>query len=135
MSELGIDQPIIFFDGVCNVCNRFIDFLLRIDKHDRMKMASLQGDTAKQLLSQSEIEKFDSIILKYNNRIYYRSEAVLQTLNCIGGFWKFPMILYLIPGFIRNPIYMWIAKNRHKWFGKRETCRMPTASERNKMLP
>jgi predicted DCC family thiol-disulfide oxidoreductase YuxK len=129
------NEAIVFFDGVCNICNRFVDFLLRVDKRDRVKVASLQGSTASKVLSKDEAERFDSIIFKLDGKIYYKSQAVLRILQHVGGFWKIAIIFKIIPRFIADCIYSIIAQNRFKWFGKRKTCRMPTLAEKSKLLP
>ncbi len=130
-----IDRPIVFFDGYCGLCNRSVNFLMKRDKKNALYFAPLQGQTAEALFHHGELELYDSIVLYYNERVYYRSTAILKLLLLIGRGWQLMGIFFIIPSFIRNALYEFIAKNRLKWFGKRETCRMPTPEERDKILP
>jgi predicted DCC family thiol-disulfide oxidoreductase YuxK len=128
------EERIVFFDGVCSICNSTVDFLMREDEEGVLKYASLQGQTAKRF---DEIPKEDipgSIIYMRGNQFYSKSSAVLLLLNDMGGFWKVLSFPRIVPKFLRNAVYDLIARNRYKWFGKKETCRMPTEEERGKML-
>ena len=132
------NKSIVLFDGVCNLCNSSVNFVLKRDKHNHFLFASLQSDAAKKLLLQLNQEKsiinLDSIILIENNTVYSKSTAALRIAKKMG----FPyLLLYpfsIIPKFIRNSVYDFIAKNRCKWFGKRDTCRIPTKTELNKFI-
>jgi predicted DCC family thiol-disulfide oxidoreductase YuxK len=118
-----MQQSIVFFDGVCNLCNGTVQFLLKIDKHQRLQFGSLQGETAKRILPTYQIspEKLSSIIFIHQNKVYTESIAVLEICKVIGGAWRFIYIFKLIPGIIRNGIYKWVARNRYQWFGKRSS--------------
>ena len=126
---------VVFFDGVCGLCNRVVDFLIKKDHNDFFRYAPLQGETAKELLSQSVLTNIDTIIYLEGNRIYEKSDAAILILFRLGGFWKTAAALKIIPRFIRDSVYDYIAKKRYGWFGKRESCRMPTAEDREKILP
>lgn len=126
---------LVFFDGVCGLCNHFIDFLFIEDKYDVLKFAPLQGETAKKLYPNGDLEKFDSIVFKQNDKIHYKSTAALKICQSIGGIWKITSIFYIVPKPIRDKIYDYVAKNRYKWFGEKESCRMPTPKEREKLFP
>jgi predicted DCC family thiol-disulfide oxidoreductase YuxK len=125
---------IVYFDGICAVCNGFIDFLISKDFNHSLQYAALQGETAKGNLKKELYNNIDSLIFQTDKKIYTRSNAALMALSSIGGFWKFVIWLKLIPRFIRDPIYNIIAKNRYSWFEKRDVCRIPTESEKGKIL-
>lgn len=127
-------ENIVFFDGVCSFCNQSVDFLIKIDKKNCLKFASLQGETAKSKLNQSTLDKIDSIVYYQNSKIYTKSKAIIKLLMDIGGIWKVAYLGYIIPNFIRDYLYDLIARNRYKWFGKRETCRLPNEEEKGKIL-
>jgi predicted DCC family thiol-disulfide oxidoreductase YuxK len=129
-------KSIVFFDGVCNLCNGTVQFLLKIDKHQRLQFGSLQGESAKRILPTYQIspEKLSSIIFIHQNKVYTESSAVLEIFSVIGGPWTTLYIFKLIPSYIRNGIYRIVARYRYKWFGKRSSCRVPTPSERERFL-
>ena len=125
---------IVYFDGVCGICNWFIDFLLKIDKTNLLVFAPLQGETAKENIHTKYLEDISTIIFQENGKIYTKSDAVLQIFNIIGGFWTIFVFFYVFPRFIRDKVYVFIANNRYQWFGKKESCRMPTNEELDKIL-
>ncbi len=127
-------DKIVFFDGICSFCNQSVDFLMKIDNKNSLKFASLQGKTAKEKLDLIQLENTDSIVYYQHENIYIKSKAVIRLLTDIGGFWNIAYLGYLIPNFIRDFLYDIIAKNRYKWFGKRETCRIPSSEEKGKLL-
>ena len=129
-------KSIVFFDGVCNLCNGTVQFLLKIDKHQRLQFGSLQGETAKRILPTHQIspEKLNSIIFIHQNKVYTESTAVLEIFRVIGGPWKALYIFKIIPGFIRNGIYRIVAHYRYKWFGKKEQCMIPGPAEKNRFF-
>jgi predicted DCC family thiol-disulfide oxidoreductase YuxK len=128
------EYGILFFDGVCSVCNGFIDFLMSADVGHTLRFAAIQGQTAKSKLSPELITNLDTLALHTDDKIYTRTDAVIRSLSAMGGIWKILIILLVVPKFIRDSIYRFFAKNRYKWFDKKETCRMPTQEERNKIL-
>ncbi|ERM81723.1 hypothetical protein P872_19240 [Rhodonellum psychrophilum GCM71 = DSM 17998] len=127
---------VILFDGVCNLCNNSVDFVIQRDKKNRFKFGALQDVATKTLLKDYSIdsEYLDSLVLISGDQVYYKSSAALQIAKNLGGFWTFLYGLSVIPKFIRDPIYDWIAVNRYKWFGKKETCRLPSPEEKEKFL-
>lgn len=128
------ESGIVYFDGVCSVCNGFIDFLITRDDNHSLQYATLQGETAQKNLSTDLYKDIDSLIFQTSKKIYTQSNAALMSISSLGGFWKFALWLRLIPKFIRDTIYKTIAKNRYTWFGRRDTCRMPTENERGRIL-
>jgi len=129
------NKNIVFFDGLCGLCNSFVDFLLRIDRNNKLLFATLQGKTAKEYLPESQISDLDTLVYLKGDRQLIKSTAVLQILSDLGGFWKVVIIFKLLPRFIRDAVYEFVAKNRLKWFGKRPSCRMPTEGELSRILP
>lgn len=125
---------IIYFDGVCSVCNGFVDFLISRDKNDSLQYTTLQGETAIKNLEPQLYTNVDSLVFQSREKIFTKSNAALMALSSLGGLWKFSIWLRLIPRFIRDPLYNIIAKNRYSWFGKRAKCRIPTESEKGKIL-
>ncbi len=131
-----MDHPIIFYDGVCGMCNTFVDLILKVDKQGVFRFAALQGETArKKLPPLSEDPKEWSMLYLDERGMHDQSDASLQVYRRLGGFWTVLGWLRLVPRFLRNPIYRVIARNRYRIFGKRETCRVPTPDERDRFLP
>ena len=125
---------IVYFDGVCSVCNGFVDFLINRDHNHSLQYTALQGEAAKENLNIELYKNIDSLIFQTDKKVYTRSNAALMALSSLGGFWKFAIWLRLIPRFIRDPLYNIIAKNRYSWFGKYDKCRIPTESEKGRIL-
>jgi len=122
------NKSIILFDGVCNLCNNSIQFIIKRDKKQRFLYASLQSDAAQSILLQFQLKNtdFDSIILIKDGRVYQKSTAILKITKHLSGGWKLNYGFVIIPKFIRDFIYNIVAKNRYKWFGKRDVCMVPT---------
>lgn len=125
-------MKIIFFDGYCVLCNGFVDWLLKEDKNKVLQFASLQGETAKRLLGPDIQVK--TIIYLRNQQQYEKSTAVLKVLSDLGGVWKASVIFILIPTFVRDAIYDLVARVRYQIAGKRDSCRLPTADEKQRIL-
>ncbi|MFL2627357.1 MAG: thiol-disulfide oxidoreductase DCC family protein [Dehalococcoidia bacterium] len=130
---------VLFYDGYCILCSRSIDFIIKHDKKEKILFASLQSKYASETLSEmgynpQDIAKLDNVIYLRNGVIKIKSNAVLSILSDINGIYKLCKIFYIIPGFIRDFIYDQIALRRYKWFGKRETCRVPTNEEKLRIL-
>lgn len=137
MTDLPKDKKIILFDGVCNFCN---DAVLKIIKYDRNHIflfTSLQSDIGKEITTYLGVdtEKVDSIVL-YEPSISYdiKSTAALKIMNDFGGLWKITQLFYIFPEPLRNIIYDFIAKNRYKWFGKKDACMIPSKEILEKFL-
>ncbi len=130
------DKPIIFFDGVCNLCNSSVQFILKKDTNHVFLFSSLQSDAAKDILLQYNLENFDlsSIILVENDIIYQKSTAILRIAKRLSGISKYAYVFIIVPKFIRDGVYSLIAKNRYKWFGKRDSCMLPTAALKLRFL-
>ena len=129
-------QKIIFFDGVCNLCNSSVNFLIKQDKKSVLKFASLQSDYAKSFLPQNLLNRadLDSIVFYDGVNFYTKSSAVLEICKSLGGVFHFFRIGYLLTPLLRNALYTFIANNRYRWFGKTEQCRVPTEALKNRFL-
>lgn len=135
MFEAG--KKIILFDGICNLCNSSIQFVIKHDAKNMYQFATLQSDAAIALLKERGIDssKTDSIILIDPNTAYYtRSTAALEIGKSFGGGWRLLGIFKWVPGPIRDWVYDVVAKNRYKWFGKQNECMIPTPELRSKFL-
>ncbi len=131
------NKKIILFDGVCNLCNGAIQFIIKHDKSDQFRYAQLQSATGMKYLQQRNIDtaKIDSIILIEPGVAYYtKATAALKIGQDFGGAWKILQVFEWIPESISNAIYDLIAKNRYKWFGKKDECMIPTPELKAKFL-
>ena len=126
-----MQQGIVLFDGVCNLCNGWVNFLIRHDKKRALKYGSLQSASAKALLSAHGLnpEVLNSIVFIRSEKAYTLSTAVLEICRTLGGFWRFFYIFKIIPSFLRDGIYRIVAKYRYQWFGMSNHCRLPTSEE------
>jgi predicted DCC family thiol-disulfide oxidoreductase YuxK len=119
--------PILLFDGVCNLCQGTVQFVIERDKKATVKFASLQSDFALQQFAKFGIPAhyLDSIVLIENKRISYKSSAALRLCRYLDGLWPAMRVFILVPKPLRDFIYDWVARNRYRWFGKQETCWIP----------
>ena len=129
------DKPIILFDGVCNLCSGSVQFILKRDKEKKFTFASLQSTTGQKLLSQFNLpnDTFNSFVLYQDGRMYTRSTAALKLFQQLRG-WKWVKMFWIVPKFIRDAVYNLIAKNRYKWFGKKNECWLPTPALKERFL-
>ncbi len=126
---------IVFFDGVCGLCNLTVDFLLARDHRGVLQFAPLQGSTAAARLPASDTHDLSSLIVVDGSNIYRKSTAVLHAAIALGGVWALlARVSFLVPRFARDLVYDIVASNRYAWFGKRDTCRLPTPQERSRFL-
>lgn len=123
-----IDHPIIFFDGVCNLCTGVVKFVIRHDPKRRFRFASLQSEVGQQLLKQYNLpsEEFGSFILFEKGEVYTKSTAALTVAKNLNGLLPVWHTFIILPKFIRDGVYNLVARNRYKWFGKKEECWIPT---------
>ncbi len=129
-------HPVILFDGVCNLCNGAVQFIIKRDKKKQFRFASLQGTTGSELLKQHDLpaDVFNSFILIEKNKIYTRSTAALRVAWKLSGGWKLLYGFMIVPRFIRNAVYNMIAKNRYKWFGRKDECMIPMPELKERFL-
>ena len=135
--SLSKDQnSVIIFDGVCNLCNSSVTFVIKRDKSYKFKFAPLQSETAKNLISKLNLstDKIDSIILIENHKYYIKSTAAIRICKELGALWSLMYILILVPKPVRDYIYDIVAKKRYKWFGKKEHCMIPTKELESRFL-
>jgi predicted DCC family thiol-disulfide oxidoreductase YuxK len=135
--HINLDRErLILFDGVCNLCNGAVQFVLRHDKNKLFSFAALQSETGKTLLLKYSLPKNDlsSFLLIENNKLYARSTAAIRVAKKLNGLWPVLYICIIIPPFIRDGVYNFIARNRYKWFGKKEECMIPTPELKARFL-
>ena len=123
-------SPVIYFDGFCGLCNGFIDFVLTRDRARHFRFAPLQGPTAKARFGDPGDVDPTTILLEDGGVVFERSTAALRIIARLGGVWSLAGVFRLVPRFIRDAVYDWVARNRYGWFGKRDTCRLPSPEER-----
>ncbi|WP_282180016.1 thiol-disulfide oxidoreductase DCC family protein [Maribacter stanieri] len=131
------NKKIILFDGVCNLCNNTVQFVIKRDVNDIFRFTPLQSDTAKKLLHERniDIDDIDSIILIEPNVAYYtKSTAALEIGKELKGYDGLSFILLWLPESFRDIVYDYVAKNRYKWYGKKESCIIPTQELKNKFI-
>lgn len=137
MLDLPQNKKIILFDGVCNLCESSVQFVIKHDAKDQFRFVSLQSELGQKILAHIGINNkhIDSVIL-YEPGIayYYKSTAALQIAKHLGGFFHFGTVFRIIPTNLRNVLYDYIAKNRYAWYGKKEACLIPTAELKAKFL-
>lgn len=129
-------QPVILFDGVCNLCNSSVQFLIRHDRKNIFLFASLQSAYGQRILEKFHLptQEHESIILVEGDSYYSESGAALRVLRHLGGVWALLYALIIVPPFVRNTLYRFIARNRYRWFGQREQCMIPTPQLRARFL-
>jgi predicted DCC family thiol-disulfide oxidoreductase YuxK len=134
-------NPIVLYDGVCGLCNRLNQFLLKRDTHDRFRFASLQSDLAASLLKRHGADSRDLdtvyVVLDYNlpgERLLARSDAILHVVTQLDGIWKWARAGRLLPKVLRDGIYDVVARNRYRVFGKHDSCMLPDPKHRHKFL-
>ncbi len=129
-------HPVILFDGVCNFCNFWVNLLIKQDKRKIFKFAAMQTDSALNVCKEKNINlnSVESIILIIDEKVYYKSEAVLKIAEYLGGVWKLTFIFSVLPVKILDALYDLVAQNRYIIFGKRNSCRIPSKSEMERFL-
>lgn len=127
---------ILFFDGYCSLCNGLVDRLMRWDRGGRLKFASLQGKTAKKELPADRIRTADpeTVIYLRDGQLFDRSTAILMVAKDLGGLWTISTLFFLVPRIVRDWVYKFVARIRYPVFGRRDTCRVPTPEERDRLL-
>lgn len=134
--KIKITNPVILFDGVCNFCNGTVNFLIRQDKKKKLRFAALQSEAGQRMLEEHHLpaHDFDSFILVENSKVYKSSTAALRVAMHLRWYWKWAQIFWILPAFIRNALYNVIARNRYKWFGRKEACMIPTPEVKERFL-
>lgn len=135
--EMNENNKIILFDGVCNLCNSSVQYVIKRDKSHTYRFAALQSEIGKKLVDERGIDtsQIDSIILIEPGVAYYtKSTAALKIAQSFGGVWQLTSVFEWIPEKIRDWVYDYIAKNRYKWYGKKEVCMVPSPENNERFL-
>ncbi len=130
------ESAIVLFDGVCNLCNSTVQFVLRRDRRQRFLFAPLQSEKGRDLLQRHGLSPdfLDSFVLVEQGRVFTSSSAALRIARGLPGLWPLLYAFIAVPRFLRDAVYRWIARNRYRWFGRRDSCRIPTPEERSRFL-
>lgn len=134
MAPMAEIRKIVFFDGVCGFCNKSVDALVRLDEDEVLRFAPIQGEVAKSVLPEERRENLDTICYFDGERIFTKTRALLEIGRAVGGGLQLFYPLVLLPDALRDAAYDWVARNRYRWFGKSESCRMPSPEERRLFL-
>ena len=132
-----LNRPVLFFDGVCNLCSGVVQFFIRNDKKGQFLFASLQSKAGEKALREAQQRlgtRPDSVLLYTNGQYFIKSNAVITALSMLGGGWSLSKAALILPGFFRNAIYDWVARNRYKWFGRQDACMIPSPELKARFL-
>lgn len=129
-------EAVVLFDGVCNLCSASVRFIIKRDKKSRFRFAPLQSSYAAALFKRLNFDStgVDSIVLCENGNLYVRSTAALRIARHLGGWWSLLYVFMLVPPFIRDAVYDFVARNRYGWFGKKDYCALPTPEMKERFL-
>ena len=137
MENLPKDKKIILFDGVCNLCDATVQFIIKHDKHDVFRFVALQSELGQQIVKYIGVDtsKTDSIILyEPGHAYYYKAEAAIKIAKELGGIYSLMGIFSIFPDWFSNKVYDYVARNRYKWYGKKDECMIPTPEMKGKFL-
>lgn len=136
LEQVAANHGILLFDGVCNLCNGFVQFVIKRDRKGYFKFASLQSDVGKELLEKHDlpVEEISTVVLIEGGKPYTHSDVGLRVARELGGAWPLFYVFIIVPRFIRDAVYKWIARNRYRWFGKKEACWLPTPDLKARFL-
>ncbi len=135
LAAAGFAKPIIFYDDVCVMCNGFVNLILRVDRRQQFLFAPLGGETSRKLLPPLPDDPSKWSMLYVDEvGIHDQSDASLEVYRRLGGLWWVLSLARYCPRFIRNPVYRMIARNRYRWFGKYDACRLPSPEEKARFL-
>ncbi len=129
-------HPVLLFDGVCNLCNGLVQFVIRRDPEGHFRFASLQSEAGQTLAAEAGLPTDDltTAVLYHQGHFHLKSDMALEVARQLGGFWRVFYAFRIIPRAIRNAVYDWVARNRYQWFGKRESCMIPTPDLKARFL-
>ncbi|WP_254278936.1 thiol-disulfide oxidoreductase DCC family protein [Haloarcula marina] len=136
MSDAPTDHPVLLFDGVCNLCNGVVQFLIPRDPAGRIKYAPLQSEAGRELVERTELstDGLDSVILVEAGRAYTKSAAVIRVAELLGYPYRFARVGRLVPRAVRDAVYDFVAANRYDWFGKKDRCMVPDEDVSDRFL-
>ena len=130
-----MEHPVVLFDGVCNLCNSSVTFIIRRDPQGKFRFAPLQSAHGEKLLAGfTDRPKGDSVVLILGDRYFVKTSAALRIAIRLNGLWPLMGIFLILPSFLRDPVYDLIARYRYQWFGKRDSCMIPTPELRERFL-
>lgn len=129
-------EHIVLFDGVCNFCDSSVQFIIRKERKPILKFASLQSPTGQSLLKKFNLDptKIDSVVFVSGEKVYLKSTAALYLVKRLKGLYPLLFGFIIVPPFIRNAVYDWVARNRYKWYGKKDVCMIPTPEIRARFV-
>jgi predicted DCC family thiol-disulfide oxidoreductase YuxK len=133
-NKKGDQHSVLFFDGVCGLCNGIVDFILKWDRKKKFLFSPLQSDYAQRVLDPRLTLDLATLVVRKENQTFVRSEAVFEILKVLGGFWTLGLILQIFPRRLLDGLYDRLARRRYQWFGQSATCRVPTPEERSRFL-
>jgi predicted DCC family thiol-disulfide oxidoreductase YuxK len=129
------NQSVLLFDGVCNLCNASVDFIMRSERDTQLKFASLQSDYGQSVLESQKLDAVPDSLVYYNGKeVFFKSSAAFKITQHLKWPYNWLSVFGVLPTPLRDLIYDWIARNRYRWFGKKETCRLPNAEEQERFL-
>jgi len=129
------NKSILLFDGICNLCNSSVNFIIKRDKKNAFVYASLQSEVGSKLVKEHSLSaSLDSFVLIENGTAYLRSSAALRVLKKLGGIWSLGYAFIIVPPFLRDGVYNYVSRNRYRFFGKKESCMVPTPEFKSKFL-
>lgn len=132
---MNTNSPVVLFDGVCNFCNRMVNFAIRNDKKAKLKFAPLQSETGQRLIREYKSPPTaDTVIFISKGKVYTYANAAIRICRYLDWPARLLYAFIIVPSFISQPFYKWFAKRRYKWFGKKEECMVPTAGLRERFL-
>lgn len=137
MDNLPENKKIILFDGICNLCDNTVQFIIKHDKEDIFRFVALQSDLGKEIISHIglDISKTDSIVLyEPGHAYYYKSQAAFEISKGLTGIYQWLSIFSILPKWLTDKVYDYIARNRYKWYGKKDECMLPTPELKAKFL-
>ncbi len=129
--------PVLYFDGVCNLCNGAVQFVIRHDRRGKIRFASLQSGAGEEAIRKVEARygrRPDSLLFEAGDKIWIESDAALQLTRYLDGGWRALGILSVVPRFIRDAAYRFVARNRYRWFGRKDACMIPTPELKQRFL-
>lgn len=129
-----MSKGIVLFDGLCNFCDSSVQFIMKRDHNAHFQFASIQSDLGQQLLKEHGLTEVDSIVVINNENAFTKSNAAIEIAKYFKGLWKILVVVKVVPKPFRDMVYDWIARNRYKWFGQKDACRIPTPEERERFL-
>lgn len=135
IKDISNTHPIVFYDGVCNLCNGFVNHVIKSDKQAKVKFGALQntaGQTIREYLSMTG--EISTVVGMHNGIVYTHSDVLKIVAKSLGGIWWFVLPLYIIPKGLRDIVYNYIARNRYNWFGKSDQCQIPSSNIKDRFL-